>query len=177
MTACKENRSTGKIVIIDTEKPDLQNLPQNVQTAFGGKGNIWPKIVLTDPAMTKIYGAFSYEELKPQEYRSLFRAARRAFDADADSGALVAPGQAKPEEPAHGKTASGEAGNSGFEPTDYESWQSTAGSAIEARLVAIDGRGRFVFETRDGKKIPVAPSQLQLESRQRAESAAKGTGE
>ena len=93
MTACKENRSTGKIVIVDTTKGDLQKLPQTIQSAFGSKGNIWPKVVISDPAMTKVYGAYSYEQLKPQDYRSIFRDARRAFNKDADAGTLAVPGK------------------------------------------------------------------------------------
>lgn len=180
MTACKENRSTGKIVIVDCTKSDLQKLPKTVQDAFAGKGNTWPKVVISDPAMTKIYGAYSYADLKPQEYRGLFRDARRAFDKDADADLLATPGEAKPEAEEAGddeKPASAEQpadDDADFEPSDYESWKSSKGSTIQARLVAVDGKGRYVFETRSGKKIPVDPWKLQDASRKRAEAVVKG---
>ena len=174
MTACKENRSTGKIVIVDTTKGDLQQLPKNIQDSFSTKGNVWPKMVITDPAMSKIYGAYSYNELKPQEYRKLLRDAVRAFKADAKAGTLTPPG----ERPADEKAAGDEKGSetkeplTAFEPTDFEKWQSAKGTTIEARLIAIDEEGRFVFEDRKGRKIPVSPTQLDEPSRRRAQLAA-----
>lgn len=174
MTACKDNRSTGKIVIVDTTKGDLQKLPQKVQSAFGAKGNYWPKLVITDPAMSKIYGAYSYAELKPQEYRSIFRDGLRDFKADAKAGTLTPPGEkpAGDDAPDDGEVADADKPLTAFEPTDFEEWQSAKGTTIEARLIAIDEEGRFVFEDRKGRKIPVSPTQLDEPSRRRAQLAA-----
>ena len=174
MTACKDNRSTGKIVIVDTTKGDLQQLPKNIQDSFGAKGNFWPKMVITDPAMSKIYGAYSYTELKPQEYRKLFRDAVRDFKKDAKAGTLTPAGGNPAEDDASSDEKDTDAKEplTAFEPTDYEEWQSSKGTTIEARLIAIDEEGRFVFENRQGRKIPVKPTQLDEPSRRRAQLAA-----
>ena len=53
-----------------------------------------PIVVLTDPAMTKIYGTYSHAQLKGQDYRTIFRDAKRDAGADikAKTGAkIVAP--------------------------------------------------------------------------------------
>lgn len=170
MTACKDNRSTGKTVLVDFTKDNQQGLPENVQAAFNGAGNTWPKAVITDPAMTKIYGTYSFAALRPQEYRKLFRDATRAFDDDADAGVLTPPG-GKPEAAAE---LTEEDPTPDFEPTEFEKWKSSKGSVLEARLVAIDGKGQYVFEDRNGRKISVAPDQLDLDSRTRAKAAVSG---
>ena len=173
---CKENRSTGKIVIVSTVKGDRQKLPENVQSAFAAGGNTWPIVVMTDPAMSKVYATYPYAKLKPQDYRSIFRDGRRAHGKDADADILPAPGEAAPDKPADDDaTAVADDDEMGdFEPSGFESWRSTAGSVIEARLVAVDSKGNFVFETRAGKRIPVGPDKLDLASREKAKAVIKG---
>lgn len=156
---------------MDITKDDFQGLPGDIQTALRNNGTFWPKVVLTDPAMTKIYDAYSYERLKPQNYRKIFRDATRAFKADFDAGLVRAPGA--PATADDGAADEADPAPS-FEPTDFQKWKSAAGSILEARLIAIDGQGRYVFEDRNGREIPVAPDQLDLESRTRARNAASG---
>lgn len=78
------------------------------------------------------------------------------------------------ERPADADEPADDDANADFEPSDYESRKSSKGSTIEARLVAVDGKGRYVFETRSGNKIPVDPWKLQDSSRKRAEAVVKG---
>ena len=61
-----------------------------------------------------------------------------------------------------------------FKPTDFESWKSASGTNIEARLISVDDAGLFVFETRDGRKIPVSGEQLEEASLKRARKIAAG---
>ena len=164
---CKENRSTGKIVLVDCTKQTIRELPLNVQKAFESAGKFWPKVVMTDAAMSKVYAFYSYEQLKPQEYRSLFRDGRRCLAKDVDAGILPEPGKAAVAE------ADKDKDGGGFEPSGYEQWKSAQGSNIEARLVDVDDQGRYVFETRAGKRIPVAPEQLDPDSVARAKEIAK----
>lgn len=96
----------------------------------------------------------------------------QAFDDDADADALTPPG-GKPEVEVETEVTESEAPRD-FAPTDYEKWKSSKGSVLEARLLAIDGKGQYVFEDRSGRKIPVAPDQLDLESHTRAKAAVNG---
>ena len=172
---CKDNRSTGKIVIVDVTKTERQQLPKNVQEAFAKGGNSWPVVVMTDPAMSKIYRTYSYQDLKPKDFRGLFRDGKRAHGKDADAGILPAPGAAAPDEEDTDEVADNDDDeNSNFEPSDFESWRSSKGSLIEARLVAVNAKGAYVFETRAGKRIPVAPDQLDLASREQAKAVVEG---
>jgi len=164
LTACKENRSTGKIVIVDTTKGDLQKLPQTIQSAFGSKGNIWPKVVISDPAMTKVYGAYSYEQLKPQDYRSIFRDARRAFNKDADAGTLAVPGkdadgkEEAADEPAEEKSDSGLL-------CEQKAWTNRSGTKMEAAVVAVDDI-KVIFRMPNGKTVEYPLVKLSEESQE-----------
>ncbi len=155
------------------ESNQLGSLPRPIRDAISGAGSYYPKVVVTDPAMSKVYAAYPYNDLKEERFRTLVRDARRAFDEDVDRGALPEPGSALESEEV--TTVEDKTGEKTFQPTDFAFWKSVAGNQIEARIVEVDAQGRYVFESRDGRKIPVAPNQLDSESRDRAAKATEGT--
>lgn len=173
MAVCKESRSTGVLVIVDTTKNDAGKLPAVIRDGFEKAGNFWPKVVLADPALTKVYGSYPYEQLKPQKFRTLFRDGKKAFEADAKAGVLVEPGAAAPDKPGDKDAPAQDPPameGKDFVPSEMAEWRSSKGTTIKAKLVALDPKGRYLFETADGRKIPVAADQLDEDSRKRAEA-------
>ena len=81
MTVAKELKRMGAPVIVDISNETGQ-LPPEVSKAFREAGGAMPIVVLADPAFSKIYGTYSHAQLKGQDYRSIFRDAKRAVTAD-----------------------------------------------------------------------------------------------
>lgn len=166
MTVCEDSRSIGTVVIVDSSKKDLYQLPDPIQKAFADQGTYWPKVVITDAAMTRVFGSYSYQEMKPKEFRSLFRDAKRDFKEASNAGELPALGEEKGTE----SDSSNEVGSaeSSFEPSEFQQWTSAKGNKIEARLIAVDENNHYVFETQTKKKIKILLVQLSEESQAKA---------
>lgn len=168
MTVAKELKSLSIPVLINISS-ETGKLPKDVQAAYRQAGGAMPIVVLTDPAMTKIYGTYSHAKLKGQNYRDIFRDAKRAATADIKAKtfnvALDAPAPKK-EEAVAKKDDKEEAGESTandiikVEDPQVLTWRSKKGSSIKAKLTSVEDGKIFVFETEKGKTIKVPGDQL-----------------
>lgn len=170
MTVCEDSRSTGTIVIVDCTKEHLSQLPRPIKKAFTDRGEYWPKVVITDAAMSRVFGSYSYQQLKPKDFRSLFRDAKRDFKEASNAGELPELVEAEEDkETSKSETSNrNESAESSFEPSEFQQWTSAQGNKIDARLVAMDDNNHYVFETRDKKKIKILLVQLSEESQAKA---------
>jgi len=166
---------TPVIVNIHSE---MGKLPAKIQEAT--PGGSYPYVILADPAMTKIYGVYNHAKLKVQNYRDIFRDAKRAASNDIKGDTfntdLDAPkAEEKPEEQVAKKS---ESSTSSPKPAPVESkkdiikienpemknWTSSCGSKIEAKLMGVEDKTTFVFVTSAGKTLRVTGDQLSLDS-------------
>ena len=171
MTVAKELKSMTVPVIINISQ-ETQQLPKEVQDAYRAAGGAMPIVVLTDPAMTKIYGTYSHSQLKGQDYRTIFRDAKRdasadikaktfnvALDAPAakEEAAPVAKNDDKAKE-ADSSTSSGDVVKA--EDPQVLTWTSSKGTSLKAQLTAVEDGKVFVFKTTDGRIVRVPGDQL-----------------
>jgi hypothetical protein len=176
MTVAKELKSMTVPVIIDISKETGQ-LPQDVQAAYRAAGGSMPIVVLTDPAMTKIYGTYSHAQLKGQDYRTIFRDAKRDATADIKAKtfnvALDAPAAKEEAAPvAKNDKEAAPAEDTGtysgdvvkVENPQVLTWISAKGTSLKAQLTAVEDGKVFVFKTTAGRTVKVPASQLSATS-------------
>ncbi len=159
-------------VIININKETGQ-LPKDVQAAYRAAGGSMPIVVLTDPAMTKIYGTYSHAQLKGQDYRSIFRDAKRDASADIKAKtfnvALDAPAAKEEAAPVakndkdaapaeETETYSGDVIK--VENPQVLNWISSKGTSLKAQLTAVENGKVFVFKTTAGRIVKVPGDQL-----------------
>lgn len=189
MTVAKELKRMTTPVIVDINKETGQ-LPPLVAKAYREAGGAMPIVILADPGLTKIYGTYSHPQLKAQNYRDIFRDAKRAISADIKEKTfnitLEAPKKAEEKTaPTTGTTAETPASPAVEKPAlaakkdiikidnpTMKSWKSSRGSAIEAKLVGVEDKKTFVFVTSGGKTLRVTGDQLSLTSLNEAKKLA-----
>lgn len=169
MTVAKELKSLSIPVLIDISS-ETGKLPKEIQTAYRAAGGAMPFVVLTDPAMTKVYGSYSHTSLKGQDYRTIFRDAKRAATADikADTFNVTLDASAPKKADAavakndqtEDKVKSSSADIVKIEDPQMLSWRSSKGTSIKARLISVEGGKIFVFKTDSGRVIKVPGEQL-----------------
>jgi len=171
MTVAKELKGMTVPVIIDIGK-ETQQLPKEVQDAYRGAGGAMPIVVLTDPAMTKIYGTYSHSQLKGQDYRSIFRDAKRAVSADIKADTfnvtLDAPAAKEKAAPVARNDEKAEAADDSeysgdvvkIEDPQVLNWMSIKGTSLKAQLTAVEDGKVFVFKTTTGRIVKVPGDQL-----------------
>ncbi|MGJ8697789.1 MAG: hypothetical protein ACSHYF_15840 [Verrucomicrobiaceae bacterium] len=181
MTASKEIKRGFAPVIVDYNN-DRSNIPAALQKALPG-GSI-PHIVLMDPAMTKAYGSYNHAQLKGQDYRSIFKDAKKAATIDIKAGKFVlAPVEEKPaEEPKKEAVAKAAAADKKpapksvniieFEEPALETWHSSKGQKFIARLTAVENEKTFVFHIQGGRTVRAKADQLRHDSALRAKKRA-----
>lgn len=124
-------------------------------------------VVIIDPAMTKVYGSFTYPQLKGQEYRKIFRDALKAHKADVSDGKIIDPhNQVTPV--AGGDDTSVDAVKK-FTDGQFEDWTSSAGSTISARLISASKQSA-TFVDRNGREIKLTLDQLDEDCANRVKS-------
>jgi RNase P/RNase MRP subunit p29 len=176
MTVAKELKSMSVPVIINISKETGQ-LPNDIQAAYRGAGGAMPIVVLTDPAMTKIYGTYSHAQLKGQDYRAIFRDAKRDVSADIKAKtfnvALDAPAakeEAAPVAKNDEKAAPADDTESysgdvvKVENPQVLNWTSSKGTSLKAQLTAVEDGKVFVFKTTAGRIVRVPGDQLSATS-------------
>lgn len=176
-------------VIVDINKETGQ-LPPIVAKAYREAGGAMPIVVLADPGLTKIYGTYSHPQLKGQNYRDIFRDAKRAISADikeksfnitleepkkadeSTTGTAETP-EKKPTAPESEKPAPvAKKDIIKIDNPSMKTWKSSRGSAIEAKLVGVEDKKTFVFVTSGGKTLRVTGDQLSLTSLNEAKKLA-----
>ena len=168
-------------VIVDSGNETGQ-LPPEIMKAYRTAGGSLPIVVLSDPAMTKVYGTYSHAKLKGQDYRTIFRDAKRAVSADikADTfntnlGEKVV--EEKPAAPSKSESKSSPASAPQkdiikIENPEMRSWKSSRGATIEAKLIGVEDKETFVLVTSAGKTIRVTEDKLSLQSLNEAKKLA-----
>jgi hypothetical protein len=159
------------VVLVESSDNSVQKLPPVIRDAFQAiTPNSIPKVVLADPALTKVYASYSYTQLKGQEYRTIFRDGKKAHREDLAAGKVAKPGSA-PAVAGGAATAPGEApavvDSNGTRP--METWTNKQGREIRAALVEKQADGKFLFKLADGRTAAVDPATLADESVARAE--------
>lgn len=179
MTVAKELKRMTAPVIVDINKETGQ-LPPLVAKAYREAGGAMPIVILADPGLTKIYGTYSHPQLKGQNYRDIFRDAKRAISADIKEKTfnitLEKPGRSGEKTATTTATAATTPASPGVEkpvPTvkkdiikidnpTMKSWKSSRGSTIEAKLVEVEDKKTFVLVTSGGQTLRVTGDQLSL---------------
>lgn len=161
------------IVNVHTE---MGQLPEEILKAQQGVAGPYPYVILADPALTKVYGAYNHTKLKGQDYRDIFRDAKRAASADIREDKFnLDLGPSKAEEKvarADDEEASPDAAVQEeeidmvrIENPKMRTWTSSKGTTLEAKLVGVEDNKIFVLMTGSGDKIRVTEKQLSLKSR------------
>ena len=167
---------TPVIVNIHSE---MGKLPAKIKEA--SPGGAYPYVILADPAMTKVYGAYNHAKLKGQNYRDIFRDAKRDASTDIKEDTFNIELDAKPEEKPEEKVAEKSESTSSTSTTqaapaepkkdiikienpEMKSWTSSRGTKIEAKLMGFEDKTTFVFITSTGKTLRVTGDKLSLTS-------------
>lgn len=137
-----------------------------------------PVVILADPGMKKIYGSYNHAALRGQDYRGIFRdvkdEVREAIKAGTFSNDLAvaeadtdtAAADYQPEEVESEGLAK-------VADPQFETWTSSAGSEIVAKLIAVQDDITFIFESKDGKTIRTTADKLSVETVRRARELAR----
>lgn len=158
MTAAKELK--GKVIpVLVNIHTEMGALPAKVKEA--NQGGAYPYVIFANPAMNKIYGSYNHAKLRGQDYRTIFRDARKEASADIRNKTFNVALEAKAND-------DGEEDNDGgnnqkivrVEDSDYQDWTSSAGTTINAKLVSVENRSTFVFKTKAGRTIRVTADKL-----------------
>lgn len=141
---------------------EMGQLPAKVQEA--NPGGAYPYVIFADPAMDKIYGTYNHTALKGQNYRDIFRDAKKAASADIRNKTFNTALGAKAGKEVNDKKV-GDVGEEAekvikVEDAEVQNWTSSAGTTIRAKLVSVENRTTFVFLTADGKTIKVTADKL-----------------
>ncbi len=152
--------------------------------SYRAGGGSLPVVILADPTLSKVYGTYNHAELKGQDYRSIFRDARRAMAEDKKNGtfgakAVEANEEVKPvAKKVEKKKPVGKIVPSSRDAFIYtidepveEVWYNSTGSRIRAKLIAVEDGKLFHLETSSGKVLKVKASQLDANSAARAKAA------
>jgi hypothetical protein len=159
VTAAKELKGMVIPVIVNIHS-EMGALPAKVKEA--NPGGPYPFVIFADPAMDKIYGTYNHTQLKGQDYRSIFRDAKKTASADIRNKTFNIALDAQ----AGNKDEGGEkkGGDDGkivkVEDSEIQTWTSSAGTTIKAKLVAVENRTTFVFTTAAGRTIRVTADKL-----------------
>lgn len=149
-------------------------------------GSAYPYVILADPALTKVYGTYNHTKLKGQNYREIFRDAKRAasddMKADKFNTELEAASKEEPEETSSESTetspptkttpAQAESEIIKIANPKMKSWVSSRGSKIEAKLMGVENKKTFIFLTSAGKTLRVTGDKLSLDSLKAAKKLA-----
>ncbi len=156
MSASKAVLGFSKSVIVDVS--ETPGLPDLIKNAYRTGGASIPIVILTDPGMTKIYGRFDHPAMKTQKYGEIFKEARNTISKAKKDGTFSDGGKA----PVIVKVDGGK----------IESWKSSAGTEIKAKLTGIEDDTTYLFETAAGKTFRATAAQLDKTSVARARKLA-----
>jgi hypothetical protein len=163
---CKDGRSVGEVVLIDSKSDQLSKAPQAVQEKFRSLSGPIPHAVITDASAQTAFGGYTHKELASRDFNSIFREAKRALRDSA--------GKSPPPVASSGNEALPSAASNGpksISNAPIESWMSSKGTRIEARITKIDPATVTLID-KSGRVYPVKRDQLSADSRKLAEKYA-----
>lgn len=150
----KDLKSWAETVAVDPS--EILALPEFARAAVKSKVGVTPKVIVMNPTLSATYGALNHEELKGKNWSALFKDSKAGIRKAMSDGSFVPAAKVDK-----------------IEGNKIEKWQSSAGSEIEAKLVAIEDDETFVFEMANGRTIRTTAAQLSPESVKRAKSLVK----
>lgn len=145
----KDVLSWSQPVAIDPS--EVLALPTAARDIVKAKVGSNPRVFILNPSLGESYGAFDHEVLKEKNFKKIFGEAKGAMRKAIAGGTFIPPGKVV-------KVAG----------SQVEKWQSSAGTAIEAKLVAVEDDRIFVFETSAGKTIRTTADKLSEDSVKKA---------
>ncbi|MBK1833699.1 hypothetical protein JIN78_06455 [Roseibacillus ishigakijimensis] len=128
-------------------------MPEGAREVVKAKSGVTPKVFVMNPDLTASFGEFSHSEMTSKNWNTIFKDAKTAVGTAVRDGSFLKAAEVV--------TITGSA---------LEKWESSAGTAIEAKLVAIEDESVFVFETAAGKTIRASADQLSEASVARAKA-------
>ncbi|MDQ8189139.1 hypothetical protein [Roseibacillus persicicus] len=149
----KEVLGWSQAVAVDPS--EVLALPASVRAVVKGKAGVTPKVFVMNPSLSESFGAYNHEELLGKNWSAIFKDAKAGVRSAMSEGTFIQAGKVVK-----------------IPDAKIEKWQSAAGSAIEAKLVAIEDDATFVFETAAGKTIRTTADKLSEESVTRAKALA-----
>jgi len=158
-------KSFGVIVFVNTRqgKDESGKLPSNVEAKFRAfKERTIPKVYMTSADLTQDFGSFTYTQLKPQDFRKIFRDAKKKIRTAKKSGLLSSTGA---EEKAADSETDADVVN--IEDPQLETWETAKGDKVKAKLIRVDKGETYVFKTDKGKTIEAKLKHLSAESQTR----------
>lgn len=143
LSASKAVLGFSKSIVVDIS--ETAGLPEKIKTSYRTGGAATPIVIFTDPAITGSYGRFDYPAMKSQKYGTIFKATKDLINKAKKKGTFKSG-----KDPVLIKVAG----------TSIDSWKSSAGSEIKAKLVGIEDNSIYLFETTTGKTIRATAKQL-----------------
>jgi hypothetical protein len=165
LALCKDGRSIGEVVLIDSKSDQLSQAPKAVQEKFRSLSGPIPHAVITDAAAETAFGGYTHKELSSKNFNSIFREAKRALR-DSIGKTPTIPNSSDDVVPSAGSD-----GPKSIANAPLETWTSSKGTRIEARITKIDP-STVTLVAKDGRVYPVKLEQLSAESRKLAEKYA-----
>jgi hypothetical protein len=156
VSASKAVLSFSKSIVVDVS--ETIGLPDLVKNSYRTGGASIPIVILVDPGLEKIYGRFDHPAMKTQKYKTIFKEAKDSISKAQTEGTFATGGKA----PVIVKVEGGK----------VETWKSSAGSEIKAKLVGVEDDTTYIFETEAGKTFRASADQLDRESIAKARKAA-----
>lgn len=156
VSASKAVLGFSKSIIVDVS--ETAGLPELIKNAYRTGGASIPIVIFTDPGVTKIFGRYDHPAMKTQKYGTVFKPARDGVAKAKKEGTFADGG--KP------------AVITKVEGGKLESWKSSAGTEIKAKLVGIEDDKIYLFVTEAGKSIRATAAQLDKTSVARARKQA-----
>ena len=147
----KEVLSWSQAVAIDPS--EVLALPSEARSVIKSKVGVTPKVFVMNPGLTESYGAYNHEELKGKNWNGIFKTAKGAVGTAKSAGTFIQAAKVVK-----------------IENSQIEKWQSAAGSALEAKLMAIEDDSNLVFETASGKIIRTSIDKLSKDSQARVKA-------
>lgn len=149
MVVAKELIGWAETVAVDPS--EILALPSSLRNAVRGKPGATPKVVLLNPQGTQVYGVYNHEEMKSRKWKELFGDAQKAMAKDQAAGTFVKADKIV-----------------NIEGATLDDWESSAGTAIKAKLTSIEDDSVFVFELAGGRVIRTNAEQLSADSVKKA---------
>lgn len=157
MTVSKAVLTFAQSITVDTT--ETPGLPDLVKTAYRTGGAAIPIVIFTDPGITQIFAIHRHPEMASQKFDQIFQPTKQKIQESKDQGTFNL-GEAAPQKVA-------------IKDPKIESWKSSHGTEIKAKLLAIEDDAVFVFETADGKSLRATANQLDPASVTRARQLAQ----
>jgi len=162
----------GKLIVVDGK--ERGSIPKNINNAV--VNGSYPLVIITDAEMKTVYGRYGHKQLKGQDYRKIFKGAKdKIRDAIKDGSFATKVGSdvEDPDNSPNSEKPDNAEGPATLADTPIETWESSQGKKIQARLVSVENDSKFTFETASGKAIVVTADQLSDESVKRARELAQ----